>query len=78
VCVCVCVCVCVHSGSLLVHLTHTHTHNRFMATLRFVLDNLGELAPERQNQESKTNLDLLEQQIVTGSGISLAICKSAS
>jgi len=28
-------------------------------------------------QKSKTNLDLLEQEIVSGSGISWAICKSA-
>jgi len=35
--------------------------------------------PERQNQERKTNLDLLEQEIVSGSGISwvMVICKSA-
>jgi len=30
-----------------------------------------------KNQEGKTNLDLLEQEIVSGSGICLAICKSA-
>jgi len=30
---------------------------------------LSEPAPERQNQEGKTNLDLLEQEIVSGSGI---------
>jgi len=29
-----------------------------------------------KNQEGKTNLDLLEQEIVSGSGISWAICKS--
>jgi len=28
-------------------------------------------------QKGKTNLDLLEQEIVSGSGISWAICKSA-
>jgi len=32
---------------------------------------------ETHNQESKTSLDLLEQEIVSGSGISWAICKSA-
>ena len=31
-----------------------------------------------ENQEGKTNLDLLEQEIVSGSGICWAICKSAS
>jgi len=32
---------------------------------------------EAKNQEGKTNLDLLEQEIVSGSGICWAICKSA-
>jgi len=31
----------------------------------------------QQSQKDKTNLDLLEQEIVSGSGISWAICKSA-
>jgi len=31
-----------------------------------------------KNQKGKTNLDLLEQEIVSGSGICWAICKSAS
>ena len=39
---------------------------------------MGEPAPERSNQEGKTNVDLLEQEIVSGSGISWAIQKSAS
>jgi len=34
----------------------------------------GKLAPEKQNHSGKTNLDLLEQEIVSGSGISWAIC----
>jgi len=42
-----------------------------------VLDHPGELAPERLNQKGKTNLDLLEQDRVSGSGISWAIRKSA-
>jgi len=50
--------------------TTTHTHNRFMALLDFVQDYLGELVAERYNQEGKTNQDLLEQEIVSGSGIS--------
>jgi len=45
--------------------------------LDFVRDYPGEPVPERQNQEGKTNLDLVEQEIVSGSGISWAICKSA-
>jgi len=40
-------------------------------------DNLGKPAPEKQNHSGKTNLDLLEQEIVSGSGISWAIGKSA-
>jgi len=37
----------------------------------------GEPAPERYNQEGKISLDLLEQETVSGSGISWAICRSA-
>ena len=37
-----------------------------------VRDYPGESVLERLNQEGKTNLDLLEQEIVSGSGISLA------
>ena len=44
----------------------------FHGPLDFVLDYPDEPVPER-----KTNLDLLEQEIVSGSGISWAICKSA-
>ena len=33
-------------------------------------DNLGKPAPEKQNRSGKTNLDLLEQEIVSGSGFS--------
>ena len=32
---------------------------------------------ESRHQKGKTNLDLLEQEIVSGSGISWTICKSA-
>jgi len=42
-----------------------------------VRDKPSEPVPERQNQEGKTNLDLLEQEIVSGNGISWAICKSS-
>ena len=55
----------------------THTHNHFTALLDFVQDYLDEPAPERYNQEGKTHLDLLEQEIVSGSSIKWAICKSA-
>jgi len=46
----------------------THTHNRFTSLLDFVWDYPGE--------KGKTNLDLLEQETVSGSGISWAICIS--
>ena len=53
--------------------THAHTHTQpFSALLDFVQDYPGEPVPE-----SKTNLDLLEQETVSGSGISWAIGKSA-
>ena len=55
----------------------TQAHTRFTALLDFVQDYPGEMAPERQNQEGKTNLDLLEQEIVSGSRIRWAICSSA-
>jgi len=43
----------------------------------FFQDSLDKPAPEKQNHSDKTNLDLLEKEIVSGSGISWAICKSA-
>jgi len=48
----------------------------FSGLLNFVQDYPGKLAPER-NQEGKTNLDLLKQEIVSGNVISWGICKSA-
>jgi len=45
--------------------------------MAFFQDNLGKPAPEKQNHSCKINLDLPEQEIVSGSGISWAICKSA-
>jgi len=62
---------------VLIGQAHTNTHNRFTVLLDAVRDYPGEVAPERYNQEGKTNLDLLEQEIVSGSDISWAICKSA-
>jgi len=41
-----------------------------MALLDFVPDHPGEPAQERLNQEGKTSLDLLQQEIVNSSGIS--------
>jgi len=44
----------------------------------FFQDNLGKPAPEKQNHSGKTNLDLLEQEIVSGSGISwgIEVCRN--
>jgi len=41
-----------------------------MALLDFVWDYPDESAPERYNQEGKSNMDLLEQEIVSGNSIS--------
>jgi len=49
-----------------------HTHKRVTTLLDFVRDCLG-----GWHQKGKINLDLLQQEIVSGSGISWAICKSA-
>jgi len=49
-----------------------HIHNCFMTLLDFVPD-----YPGSWHQKGKTNLDLLEQETVSGSGISWTICKSA-
>jgi len=65
--VCIQTCICAHTH------THTHTHtNHFTALL--ILSGTTRVS---QHQKGKTNLDLLEQEIVSGSGISWAICKSA-
>jgi len=51
----------------------------FYSPMNPVWDCPGEQAPERQNEEGKrTNSDLLEQEIVSGSGISWAICNAYS
>jgi len=52
-------------------LSLTHTHNRFTVLLDFVRD-----YRVSRYQKGKTNLDLLEQETVSGSGICWAICKS--
>jgi len=49
----------------------------YIRLMAFFQDNLGKPAPEKQNHSGETNLDLLEQEIVSGSGISWMICKSA-
>ena len=49
--------------------------NYYIRLMTLLRDNLGKPAPEKQNHSGKTNLDLLEQEIL--SGISWVICKSA-
>jgi len=56
----------------LLHYTTLHLFNGL-----FSPDNLGKPAPEKQNHSGKTNPDLLEQEIVSSSGTSWAICQSA-
>jgi len=51
--------------------THTHT------IVLLLFWNLSGTTRVSRYQEGKTNLDLLEQEIVSGSGICWAICKSA-
>ena len=51
--------------------------NPFYSRLDFVRDYPGELVSNRWNQKGKTKLDLLEQETMSGSGISWAKCKSA-
>ena len=63
---------CLHIVTL-IYLIPLHYYICLMA---FFQDNLGKLAPEKQNHSDKTNLDFLEQEIVSGSGISWAISKS--
>jgi len=46
--------------------THTHTHNRFTALLEYVRVSRYQKGKTRK---VKTNLDLREQEIVSGSGI---------
>ena len=57
--------------------THTHTHNHFTALLEFVQDTQVSRYQKGKTRKVKTNLDLLEQEIVSGSGICWAIRKSA-
>jgi len=49
-----------------------------MALLDFVWDYPVSQHQKGKTRKVKTNLDLLEQEIVSGTGISWAICKSAS
>ena len=55
------------------HPKHTHTHTH---THQFNQSMSGTTLVSRY-QKGKTNLDLLKQETVSGSGISRAVCKSA-
>ena len=54
------------------YISPEHTHNRFTALLDF----LSRITQVSRNQEGKINLDLLEQETVSGSGIiwAMQIC----
>ena len=60
---------------IVLHTVHTHSH--FTALLEFVRDYPVSRYQKGKTRKGKTNLDLLEQEIVSGSGICWAICKSA-
>jgi len=66
---------------MIVHLS-THTHARTHTIVLLLFWNLSGTTRVSRYQKGKTrkgkiNLDLLEQEIVSGSGICWAICKSA-
>jgi len=56
-------------------ITNTHTHTTFLL-LFWNLSGTTRVSRHQKgkHQEGKTNLDLLEQEIVSGSGICWAIC----
>jgi len=53
--------------------THSHTHTTILWT-SWILSGTSQVS---WHQKGKTNLDLLQQEIASGSGIMCAICKSA-
>jgi len=57
------------------HIKHTHTQHTTISRPSWILSGTTRVS---LHQKGKTNLDLLEQEIVSGSGISWAICKPAS
>ena len=61
-----------HTNTMNLTVTHMHTHTHPFNSP------LSGTTWVSQYQKSKTNLDLLEQETVSGSGISWAICKSTS
>jgi len=75
-----CVCVCVYSEIYDVFIVqfekYVHNNNNYYNCFMAPWTLYG-TTQVSQYQKGKTNLDLLEQEIVSGSGISWAICKSA-
>jgi len=57
---------------------HMHTHNRFTALLEYVWHHLVSRYQKGKTRKVTTNLDLLEQEIVSGSGICWTICNAYS
>ena len=69
-------------GKLAIWFTHCDTHTHTHTTVLLLLWNMSGTTwvsryQKGKTREVKTNLDLLEQEIVSGSGICWAICKSA-
>jgi len=56
---------------------NTHTHNHFTALLEYVRDHPVSRYQKGKTRKVKTNLDLMEQEIVSSSGICWTICKPA-
>ena len=73
----VCLSVCISYTArvyFLLAALHTHTHTTILRP-SWILSRTARMS---QHQKGKTNLDLLEQELVSGTGISWAICKSSS
>jgi len=64
---------CYKAFNTIYRYTHTHTHTTVLQSC-WILCGTTRVS---WHQKGKTSLDLVEQEIVNGSGISWAICKSA-
>ena len=74
-----CTCICVHYLYVANwhHHTHTHTHTTVLLLVWNMSGSNQVSRYQKGKTKAKTNLDLLEQEIVSASGICWAICKSA-
>ena len=64
-------------GKVVLHITNNSTHTHTHTTVLRPSSIFFRTNRESRHQKGKTNLDLPEQEIVSGNGISWAICKSA-